>query len=206
MKKMVRPLALFLFLWPICTIDLQGQSNIRAGVSAGMTTSQVAGDNLSGFDQLGATGGGFVTIPVSEKINGGFEILFTQKGSRKNPRPKKGDYTQYILRLNYIEVPVLLSYDLDHFLIEGGPGIGFLVSSREANASGEMPGQPPFEALELSFRFGGKVPINEQFFFRVLLDNSLIPVREHRGGVTAPNRLNQGQYNTVLHFSGGYTF
>ena len=37
-------------------------------------------------------------------------FLFIQKGARKNQNPSKGDYSAYYLNLNYLEVPVLITY------------------------------------------------------------------------------------------------
>ena len=41
-------------------------SNVRGGVRIGLTTSQISGDNLSGYHQFGAYAGLYVSFPLTQ--------------------------------------------------------------------------------------------------------------------------------------------
>ncbi len=181
-----------------------GQS-FKAGLIAGLSTTQISGDNLSGFNKVGLLAGGFVSTQLSEKFDAAMEITFIQKGSRKNADPDKNDYTSYLLRLSYIEVPILFQWNYSRrFCFEIGPTMGVLLSEYEEDETGELPARRPFN----SFEFGGTVGLNinlvSGLIFNTRLSSSLIPVREHQSGQSY--RLNAGQYNSVLAFTIRYKF
>lgn len=56
----------------------RGQS-FKAAVLAGINSSQVSGDELSGFNKVGLFIGGSAILPVSEKSLVEMELLFIQK-------------------------------------------------------------------------------------------------------------------------------
>ncbi len=81
----------------------------HGGVITGLAGSQVAGDTYSGYKKAGIFVGGYVSLNVAEKSAIHMELTYFQKGSRENPTEKNG-YQSYLLRLNYIEMPVLYQY------------------------------------------------------------------------------------------------
>ncbi len=189
----------------ICINGFLKAQTFTAHILAGAATSQVSGDQLSGFNKAGVIAGAGVNAMLSKKIDLGFEIYYIQKGSLKQSNIDKGDFEYYRLRLNYLEIPLLLQYHMsDKLGLELGPSIGTLISSSEENQDGELIGQPPFIKYEISFggglayRFGG----NWGLHFRG--GQSVAPVREHSGG--SVYRLNRGQYNSVLLFALFYQF
>lgn len=87
----------------------RGQS-FKAAVLAGINSSQVSGDELSGFNKVGLFIGGSAILPVSEKSLVEMELLFIQKGS-KTPTPKNGAANNfYKMSLNYLEVPLIYTF------------------------------------------------------------------------------------------------
>ena len=65
----------------ICLIcnDILSQS-FDGGLLAGLTTSQISGDNLGGFNKLGVAIGFFTQRNISEKSKLKFELSYFQKG------------------------------------------------------------------------------------------------------------------------------
>jgi hypothetical protein len=195
-------LAAFILL--VCNSRSSAQS-FDAGLIAGLSTTQISGDQLSGFNKVGVIAGGFVSTFISEKFDGNMQLMYIQKGSRKNADPEKNDYTSYLLRLSYIEVPLLLQWKYSNrFIFEAGPSFGVLLSSYEENEIGELPDRRAFN----DFEFGGSVGMNivlvNNLIFNARLSTSIIPVRDHQSGQTF--RLNAGQYNSVLAFTVQYKF
>lgn len=72
-------LFLILFFFFI-TQNLSGQ-NFNAGIVAGVSTTQVSGDNLAGFHKAGLILGGFVKRDINDQMQLQIEMTYTQKGS-----------------------------------------------------------------------------------------------------------------------------
>lgn len=100
------------------------------GLTAGLVGSQVAGDNFSGYKKGGIFAGGFVALNLSDKSSLQMELTYFQKGSRENPNEENG-YSSYLLRINYVEMPLLYQYKTGKFIIEGGPSVGVSTNSYE---------------------------------------------------------------------------
>jgi len=135
-------LVIILFsLWSNITF---AQSNFKAGLLGGIIGSQVSGDNLSGFNKPGLVVGTFVSRKLkNEKASFEFQITYIQKGSRKQVHPDKGDLTFYLLRLNYIEVPLLLKYKIKKFTYEFGPSAASLLKYTVQDQYGYIPSSSP---------------------------------------------------------------
>ena len=195
------------FILIICILfsfELFSQDKFKAGIKAGLAASQVAGDTYSGFNKAGLTAGGSVRTKLSENWSFQFEILYIQKGSKHNGNPDVGDYTFYLMKLNYVEVPLLFQYQNKKFSFKTGPGVGYLTSYKEYDTFGEITGLRPFNTTEVSINVG----ISYNLFKNLEVDwrytNSLNAIRKHSSG--ASYWWNPGQQNNVLAFTISYWF
>lgn len=208
---------LFLFI----TVFAYSQ-RFHSGVNVGLVTSQVDGDTYAGFTKLGFTAGGFVSkrFSADSKWNALFEINYIQKGSRKLPHPDKGDYSLYKLNLNYVEVPVLLSYDFrttdtllglkNKFSLEFGLAFAALVGSFEEDTYGQLPGAIPFQKKDISVLAGIRYNLTKNIIFNIRTEYSALPVR--KGGTSTYYQnwtykfIKPGYYNNLLCFVFHYDF
>lgn len=85
------------------------------GIAFGGVTSQVDGDHNNGFHKVGFTAGAFVGLELSEIIETQFEIKYIQKGSRSDV----DDPYQFLIRLDYVELPLVASANLGFLNING---------------------------------------------------------------------------------------
>jgi hypothetical protein len=201
MKKAVLVILLNFFF----SASLLHAQQFHAGVKAGVSATQISGDQLSGFNKAGIVAGGFVGMELSDKFNLTMEILYFQKGSRKNADPENNDFVSYLLRLNYFEIPLVLQWKFSkRFTLEAGPSVAVLVGSYEEDEFGELNQPREFEDIEVGVIGGLKVEIVKPLAFNIRYQNSLLPVRDHFSG--QDYRLNSGQYNTALLFALQYTF
>lgn len=81
--------------------------DFSAKLAIGFSTTQVHGDQVSGFNQFGATCGATLAMQRTSSRSTELEILWTQKGSRRPPDPKNDDYTTWQYRFTYIDVPLV---------------------------------------------------------------------------------------------------
>jgi hypothetical protein len=179
--------------------------DFHGGVLGGLSTSEVSGDRLQGPHKAGLYLGAFVNRYFSQRSSIQMELDYIQKGSRENPTEENG-YQSYLLRLNYIELPLHYKYDFHpKGTLETGLSLGVLVHNyEEANESTDVAGKDDFETLDLSFNIGAYYTLIENLRINIRYSNSLLPIRPHAGG--ASYHLNQGQYNEVLSFVLYYEF
>ena len=194
---MRKSLSFIVFVMVVFSVDAQ---RFEGGIFAGLTTTQVSGDQLAGFNKTGFVAGGIVSTSLGKNFDVAMEIMYIQKGSRKKARPDDNDYTSYLMKLNYAEIPLLVSYTyLKRIKIEAGPSFGKLLSSYEEDEQGELPARMPFKEFEFSINGGLSYRIYKGLYIHSRLATSVIPIRPHASGQTY--YFNRGQYNTVLFFS-----
>jgi hypothetical protein len=200
MKKLV---CFFLFVL-LFVSKIQAQQRFTAGVKLGLTTTQVEGDTYSGFDKLGVVGGAFVAARLKEKWSAQFEMIYIQKGSKHNSNFELGDYSYYLLQLQYIEVPLLIQYRYKKITFELGPGYGYLIKEKEYNEIQELTGLHPMNNSELSINYGVNCFVYKNFGVSLRYSNSLTSIRSFTSG--KKNWNTPGQRNNVLAVNFTYTF
>lgn len=123
MRLLVRDVLLvFLF----CIGGLSQAQDFKLGYLAGLTASQVDGDNLSGYNKIGPHLGIFVDRSLGTKFNMRAEFLFTIKGA-KNYIDIDNITDPLKTAFYYIEVPFMLNYRIKKFQVEAGPSFGVLM-------------------------------------------------------------------------------
>jgi len=193
-----------LIVFLLITNNIACGQSFKAAVLAGINSSQVSGDELSGFNKVGLFIGGSAILPVSEKSLVEMELLFIQKGS-KTPTPKNGAANNfYKMSLNYLEVPLIYTFrPVKYVSVHAGPTFGVLVGSKEEDNAGELTGQIPFQKTELGIDGGLSVYFSEHLSLTMRLSTSLLPIR--KTGANTP-LFESGQYNSGLAFFLQYTF
>jgi hypothetical protein len=134
---MKRYLLLILFTFPLFSFAQSKKNFFEGGLVIGFNAAQVDGDKLAGFHKIGANMGVLGGFPIFKKnLYFQFELLYSQKGSRMSNNQLNAQVTpntNYVLTLNYAEIPLLLSYhDKDNKTrISGGISIGSLFNGTE---------------------------------------------------------------------------
>lgn len=113
----------------VCSEGLRAQGldfGVKAGVN--IANQKISGDYEPDTNaKIGFHGGVFVTWMFSEKLGLQPEVLFSTQGSKDSE-----DMYDYSIITNYVNVPVLLRYDInDMFSVHAGPQFGILVSADE---------------------------------------------------------------------------
>ena len=81
----------------------------QAGLLGGINLSQLHGDGLAGFNQIGINAGGRVAVIPNERWMWSMDLVFSQKGSNKSNDDNPSIEFQSF-RLNYTEVPIMVSF------------------------------------------------------------------------------------------------
>jgi len=92
------------------TLSAEG---IGFGAKVGLNMANLTGDDVDDEAKmkLGATIGGFATIPLGDKLTVRPEVLFTQKGARYKESENGVDYSGKT-KMNWLDIPVLAVYQV----------------------------------------------------------------------------------------------
>ncbi|MBN2166374.1 MAG: PorT family protein [Marinilabiliaceae bacterium] len=189
-------------------ISIVNGQDFYAGPLLGASFSQVDGDTYAGFNKVGIKLGGFVGRQIWDDWEVQMEIMYVQKGSRHAPDIENGDYADYEIRLEYIEIPLLLRYNYKRVFFEGGLSYGSLLSSAEYDMGEnfeDLYGSEnivPFQSNEFATHFGigycvtERLKVNMRFSYsinriRIPFDGEIKVYEPHWGRKT-------GQYNDVI--------
>lgn len=185
--------------------------HFTGGVRAGMSMSQISGDDLSGFHKLGAYAGGYVQWRFVSNDRWALqpELNFNMKGSSTYLKADRNGNVigqKYVLSLYYLEVPLLVKFrPVKGFEVELGPSFGVLFAENERDANGKMPSRVPFRFCDFSALAGVSYLIKEHYGLSFRYEQTLIPVRVNDGRHSA-YRLNKKQFSSVLLVSFFYQF
>lgn len=194
----------------VCLVALAGssQENERFNLvlSAGGVGTQVDGDMLGGYDKLGAFAGIYLNKKIGEKSAVDFGLTYVQKGSRKNVSIDDPSY--YLLRLNYVELPLMFSINYKKkYRFEGGLSFAYLFKSHEENSQVGLIDNP-FKSYDFCYNVGFGYRITERFYSNLRYSYSLLPIRDFQGNAYRGNfwtrMFNKGLYNNLLQVSINY--
>ena len=207
---------LLLMMVTLISVTTAMSQEFFGGLVFGGTTSQVSGDNRSGYHKIGMAAGGYVGLKLSDDIDIQMELKYIQKGSLSNDVENRPATDPFRIKLDYVDLPVILNYNLNKvnindvnlswLKIELGLSLDVLV-----NACQEIQGVPiiasnPWNRLVLNAIFGVKVSISDNFDIGIRTIDALTSICKssempyNNGNVNYTRRLlgNYGMFNDVL--------
>ncbi len=175
---------------------VQGQEQrFRGGLVAGITVSQVNGDDYAGFDKLGWQAGVRGVAILSNKTELSLELLYSQRGSQvENPSipPERNGVACFdCIELNYVEVPVTFNYldwttkggrdNIEYHRIHAFAGLSY---GRLLNAYTDFVDIQPvvdeFKKNDLSFTGGATFYLSPHLGLSIRYTRSLFPLFRDR--------------------------
>ena len=182
----------------LISVNLFSQ-NFKGGITGGISTSQVSGDNLGGYHKAGLCIGVFTLLPINDIAHLKMEMNFIQKGSN-NPKIQKNEIPD--ISTSYLEIPISVNYYQNEITaLEIGAQVAFLLISTDNDIYGPQQSElmNPFNKLDIGVFIGMNYHITDKIILNSRMSNSIIPIRSHPSNVTY--YLNRGQYNSLLIFT-----
>lgn len=199
----------------------------KGAVMGGMNISQVDGDEVYGYHRVGGHAGLAAILPV-KKWDITLETVFNQKGSFQKAQYANWEYNydsnsmlidstlytgEYNLRLNYVEIPLMVHYtDRDRYTVGVGFSYGRLVNFSEVEHGGNVPPYSDtvgFSKNDYCFLADLQIRVWKQLKFNIRFSYSMVPIRE-RTYYDVIYHLKEPwtrkQYNNMLTFRLVYVF
>lgn len=177
----------FIFLSVILFSLSVNAQRFQGGILAGLSASQVDGDFTKGYHKPGVLLGGYVQTDLSRTVFAGMEIKYAQKGSRRNPNPKKEDQRKYIMRLGYMDLPAYLGFRTSETIsVLAGLSAGYLMHSGEFDNFGEFPeeDQKPFNDFDFQAFLGTRFELADRLALDLRFAYSFMPIRDLAGDIS----------------------
>tara|TARA_B100001758_G_C18371934_1_gene591908 strand:- start:108 stop:731 length:624 start_codon:yes stop_codon:yes gene_type:complete len=199
-----------LFFCGFLSLNSKAQ-NFGGGFKIGLSTSQVGGDNLAGFNKAGLLIGVFANKNISNLLSFQMEMAYINKGSN-NANMNNYSHSNYLkedISLSYIEIPLLLKYkQSDELKIETGTLMGYLIDGYYNDMSGKMYSEiNPFANYDIGLLLGIEYNYSKNISLNTRLSNSILPIgTEDYENQSSYNSKIKGKYNSVLSFSLNYNF
>lgn len=194
-----------LFFLSLASVEVRAQI-IKGEAILGMNLTQVDGDEVFGFKKVGANVGAGVMVPIGGNWDVSFEALFTQKGA--NQKPQYSDSTRngaYRLKLNYVEVPVLVMYTDKEFISAGaGFSWGRLVGVKEWEHGNLVEtttlNSGVYSKNDFSILGDLRIRIYKQLKFNLRYQYSLVKIRTREFENQQGDTWTRDQFNNVISF------
>lgn len=179
---------------------------------AGVNASQVDGDEVFGYHKFGLNVGAAAIIPIKNNWSITLENVYSEKGSHQKKIYNDSLDGSYDLRLNYLDVPLLVQYTDKGIVTFGlGGSWGGLVKIYEQRHNREITSTTLTSGIyrrsDINFLMNVKFRLYQRFHFDVRYAYSLRPIatREVVDSKTGfPNIRNQ--YNGMFTFRLYYIF
>ncbi len=177
----------------------------EGGLIGGLNATQVDGDAYKGYHKPGIAFGGYVQTDISRNVFAAMELKFMQRGSRNIDSLATDGQIKYIMRLNYIDLPVYLGIRTsDRISLLVGLSPGYLMSGTEYNDYGKFPpaDQKPFNSLDVEGFFGFRFQFTKRLFVDLRGAYSLRPIRNSPGDALyywRDNQFSNALSTTVLY-------
>lgn len=196
----------YLVILLLTIVSLSGFSQrFEGGVLVGLNASQVDGDNYSGYHKPGIALGGYVQTNLSRTVYAGMELKFAQKGSRNIDSLAIQGQIKYIMRLNYVDLPVYLGVRTsERISLLVGVSPGYLISGTEYNDYGKLTeqDQKAFSEFDLQGMLGFRFQFTKRLFVDLRGAYSVLPIRKQKGDPLwywKSNQFNNLLSTTVLY-------
>lgn len=120
---------------------LHGQG-FEAGITIGINTSQIDGDDFGGYNKIGLHGG----LEVGYRLQNNWSLktgfFYTQLGSQRELQiGSSNPLEQGKISTDYIQIPIIIEYDLNSWVeslsLLGGVKVGYLLSSKIQDLSND---------------------------------------------------------------------
>ena len=165
------------------------------GVFAGLNVSQIHGDTQGGYHKAGPAGGAFVQTDFRENWGGMLELRYNEKGSGLLM-----DDGNLIIRLQYIEIPVLVTYNFfEKVQPQAGVAFGYLFRQTQKEG-GIVDPIDDYYNFEVSACLGVAYSLSDLLKVNVRYAISMIPIWQAYPGAMAARSL-EAAYNDVITFS-----
>ena len=205
-------LPVLLLLFAMFLSNYVAGQRIMGAAIIGVNASQVDGDEVYGYKKFGLNTGLSAIVPFGDHWAVSIENIYNQKGAHQKPIYSDSLDGSYDLKLNYLEVPVLVHFnDKDIITVGAGFSWGRLIKVSEQRNGWDMPATTLKSGIYNKNDFNVLVDVRfrvfDRFRFNVRYAYSMTPIatREVVDSKTLKPNI-RDQYSGLFSFRLIYVF
>lgn len=205
-------LPVLLLIFAIILSNYAAGQRIMGAAMLGVNASQVDGDEVYGYKKFGLNTGLSAIVPFGEHWAVSIENIYNQKGAHQKPIYSDSLDGSYDLKLNYLEVPVLVHFnDKDIVTVGAGVSWGRLIKVSEQRNGWDMPAttlkSEIYNRNDFNVLLDVRFRVFERFRFNVRYAYSMTPIatREVVDSKTLKPNI-RDQYSGLFSFRLIYVF
>ncbi len=190
---------------------------IKGKTMLGLNLTQVEGDEVHGFKKPGLFVGVGAMIPFKKNWDVSLGVIYNQKGANQKDQYSETDTIgntltgAYKLRLDYVEIPLLLQYTDKGFITFGaGFSWGRLVNVQEWEHGRKVESttlsSETYNKNDFSYIIDLRIKIYGPLKFGLRYQNSMVKIRTREFEDFSGNKWTRDQFNKVLTFNLVYIF
>jgi len=190
------------------------QEYFEYGFKGGVNISNISGDVDSSIESKTSMNiGAYGLYKILPKLGIQAELLYSEQGYTNEPvpTPENVEKIEEILRMQYINLPVLASYNvIENLWLEGGIQVGYLVDAEleeetvRIGDTGQVDSETitigskdNFKDLDVGLAGGLRYKLSQNFMLQARYTQSLNDINEAEPG---------DQFNSIWSFSVGFVF
>ena len=190
------------------------QEYFEYGFKGGVNLSTISGDVESSIESKTSMNIGMYGLyKILPKLGIQAELLYSEQGFTNETMPthQSIEKIEEVLRMQYINLPVLASYNVvEHLWIEGGIQVGYLVDAEleeetvRIGDTGQVISETEtignkndYKDLDVSLAGGLRYKLSQNFMLQARYTQSLNDINEAKAG---------DQFNSIWSFSVGFVF
>ena len=170
MKKMKKIFILIIFTLTTLTTNAQ---LFEGGIDAGITASQIDGDQRGGYNKIGISIKFYSLLNISKTLSLTSGVGFATKGARNSPKT-----SYFSTSLHYAEIPLIVNIKpYDKLSFSGGLNYGYLIYGIGKTASGDYREEElNLRKSDLSTYFSLNYSLTKKTTVKFAYNYSLMPV------------------------------
>ena len=190
------------------------QEYFEYGFKGGVNLSTISGDVESSIESKTSMNIGMYGLyKILPKLGIQAELLYSEQGFTNETMPthQSIEKIEEVLRMQYINLPVLASYNVvEHLWIEGGIQVGYLVDTEleeetvRIGDTGQVISETEtignkndYKDLDVGLAGGLRYKLSQNFMLQARYTQSLNDINEAKAG---------DQFNSIWSFSVGFVF
>ncbi len=171
---------------------LSDAQRFKGGALVGFNVSQIDGDFWAGYNKAGLVGGAYVFTKFRDNWGAQMEIRYSAKGSANSIN--SADHRK--IRLQYIEIPLLATYDIfKDFQAQGGVSLGYLFNAAQNDGYGYETFDQ-FDKYEIALSIGVNYEVLEKLSINARFSYSILPTYAMYSGASFPYAM----FNNIISF------
>jgi len=162
----------------------------------GANACQVDGDQNGGYNKFGPRFGFGISHPISEKIDLGFEMAFSHKGSQTKQDKDNPGLVIIRYRYNYIDLPIIATYNFSKWSAHAGITTAYLINARSDDGGGFLE-MENIKKVDFLSSLGASYGLTEKLDVEARYQYSLNSVLNDRGTSSVAFRRSGAFHNVI---------